>query len=216
MLKAIILDFDGTIADTLPLSVESIRRTAEPILGKALPDDDIRATFGPSEEGSIRALCPENRVPEALEAQFQHYKELHKAYCAAPFPGMKKLIEWLRSKGIIVAVVTGKGAGNFGISMELFGTAELFDLVETGHPTKVIKVEAITRVMRHFGLAADECLYVGDAASDIANARLAGVKAVGAAWAPDTDADALRRENPYQLFFTVDDFRGFLERAIQN
>ena len=59
MLKAVIFDFDGTVCDTLPLCIAAFRKSIEPLAGRRFSDQEITATFGPSEEGTIRALIPE-------------------------------------------------------------------------------------------------------------------------------------------------------------
>ena len=58
MFKGIIFDLDGTIANTLPLCIEAFRKSIEPLANRALSDEEIIATFGPSEEGTIMALAP--------------------------------------------------------------------------------------------------------------------------------------------------------------
>ena len=59
MIRAVVFDFDGTIADTLPLCIAAFRQAVEPHAGRRVSDEEIIATFGPSEEGTIRALIPE-------------------------------------------------------------------------------------------------------------------------------------------------------------
>ena len=51
-----IFDFDGTLADTLPLGFESLRMAIYASLGQVMSDDEIRAYFGPSEEVIIRGI----------------------------------------------------------------------------------------------------------------------------------------------------------------
>ena len=47
MFKAVVFDFDGTIANTLPICFNAFRRVTEPIVGK-MTDSEIRAKyFGP-------------------------------------------------------------------------------------------------------------------------------------------------------------------------
>lgn len=58
MIKCVIFDMDGTLADTLPLCIESFRRSIEKLSGKILTDREIIETFGPSEEGVVKKLFP--------------------------------------------------------------------------------------------------------------------------------------------------------------
>ena len=58
--KAVIFDIDGTLANTIPLIINAYRKAVEPIINKPLSDDEITATFGPDEEGSIKSIAPDN------------------------------------------------------------------------------------------------------------------------------------------------------------
>ena len=57
-IKAVIFDIDGTLANTIPLIIKAYRQAVEPLVHRSLTDDEIVATFGPSEEGSVRAMVP--------------------------------------------------------------------------------------------------------------------------------------------------------------
>ena len=47
MIKALIFDFDGTIANTLPACFNAFKRTVEPVLGKEMSLQEIRSYVGP-------------------------------------------------------------------------------------------------------------------------------------------------------------------------
>lgn len=99
MIKCVIFDMDGTLADTLPLCIESFRRSIEKLSGKILTDREIIETFGPSEEGVVKKLLPGN-YKEGLELYLQYYKELHGIMCPRPFDGIIPLLKWLKSQSI--------------------------------------------------------------------------------------------------------------------
>jgi len=56
MIKAMIFDLDGTIGNTLPLCIKAFRETIETFMKRKISDEEIIATFGPSEEGTIYSL----------------------------------------------------------------------------------------------------------------------------------------------------------------
>lgn len=134
--------------------------------------------------------------------------------CPSPFDGIPELLEWLRACGIIIALVTGKGRRSCSISLEQYGIARFFDLVETGSPEGPCKPEGIRAVLDRFLLKPEEAIYVGDTASDVASARSAGVPAVAAAWAETADRETLRRAGADQLFPTIPAFREWLENSL--
>ena len=59
MLKAVLFDFDGTVGNTLPLCIAAFQKAITPLAGRSFSEREIVATFGPSEEGTIRALIPQ-------------------------------------------------------------------------------------------------------------------------------------------------------------
>jgi phosphoglycolate phosphatase-like HAD superfamily hydrolase len=74
--KTIIFDLDGTIADTLPLCIAAFKKSVELLLQSTISEEEIIATFGPSEEGTIRRLIPQHEE-EGVKAYLKNYEELH-------------------------------------------------------------------------------------------------------------------------------------------
>ena len=58
MKKYIIWDFDGTIANTNNIIIESWQATFRKYLGRELPVKDIEATFGETLKDTIPKLIP--------------------------------------------------------------------------------------------------------------------------------------------------------------
>ncbi|MDP0498263.1 MAG: HAD family hydrolase [Verrucomicrobiota bacterium JB024] len=207
-MKNILFDFDGTLADTLPLCISAFRRAIEPLCGRALSDTDIIETFGPSEEGTIAALLPGNEA-QGVERYLEHYAALH-AQWPEPFPGIVELLDYLTRQGAFLGLVTGKGARSAVLSLERYGIEQYFRTVKTGSPAGPVKDEKIAEIIEEFGLDRDETLYVGDIPSDITASRACSIRAVSAAWAPTADVEALRALEPDYLFTRLEDFYSFM------
>jgi len=212
-LHGVIFDLDGTLADTLPLAITAFRRAIEPLTGRTLTDAEIIATFGPSEEGMIRALAPAH-YDAALADYLRHYEALHDMV-SEPFPDMRELLADLTARGVRVGLVTGKGAESAWLSLRRLGLEDVFEAVETGDPTGPRKAEGIRRILAGWGMPPAEAVYVGDAPSDVAAAREAGVAVVGAAWAETTDRDLLVAEKPDALLVTVGELKDWLISRVQ-
>ncbi|MXV17319.1 HAD family hydrolase [Hufsiella ginkgonis] len=211
-IKAILFDFDGTLANTLPLCIDAFRLSIEPLAGRAISNREIIATFGPSEEGTIRALVPDH-YDEGVNSYLHHYERLH-AQCTDIFPGMRDILQDLRNKGIRVGMVTGKGARSLRITFGKMDLEKHFDVVETGSPEGVVKGKAITSILERWGdIAKDEVIYVGDAPSDIIACREAGIPIIAAAWAETSEPGALLKLSPDKIFYSIPEFKQWIDTA---
>ena len=212
MIKAVIFDLDGTIADTLPLCIAAFKKSIEPLLEKTISEEEIVATFGPSEEGTIRRLIP-MQEEVGVASYLKHYEALHYT-CPAPFSGIRELLSMLKEKGVPLAMVTGKGIHSTRLSLAQFGLAVFFEVLETGSPEGPNKTAGIRSVLKRLGVTAAESLYVGDAVSDIRYCKEIGIPIVAAAWAGTADEKALRAMEPEQLFGSVGAFRQWIEDKV--
>src|SRR4051794_28196669 len=105
-LRAVIFDVDGTLADTISLCVQAFRQALEPQLHRQLSDEEIKAAFGPDEEGTIKSFNPPD-VKKATDDFVRYYESLHEEMCPKTFDGIKDLLSTLKSKGVHLAVATG-------------------------------------------------------------------------------------------------------------
>ncbi|MGV3560631.1 HAD family hydrolase [Larkinella arboricola] len=214
MLKAVILDFDGTLADTLPLCIKAFRMAIEPHLSRTLSDEEIIATFGPSEEGTIKVLIPD-QFDEGLAAYHEHYVAFH-SEVPTLFEGVEELLAFLKQRNVRLALVTGKALKSALISLDFYQIRDCFEQIGHGDLTKGHKAKNIRRILNEWNLTPDEVVYVGDAPSDITACREAGVPIVSAAWAATAEPDLLRSMEPDALLFSVSDLRHWLEAKLAN
>ena len=212
-IKAVIFDLDGTLANTLPLCIEAFRKSIEPLVNRSIPDDEIIATFGPSEEGTIMALAP-GYYDQGVADYLHFYQNLHHM-CPAPFEGINELLDTLKNKGVRIAMVTGKGKHSTDISLKHFGLTHLFEFIETGAPGGARKAEGIEIIARSFGdIKKEEMIYIGDAPSDIIASKKNGIAVVAAAWAGTAEPEKLKALQPDEIFYTVEDFTSWLYTKI--
>jgi phosphoglycolate phosphatase-like HAD superfamily hydrolase len=213
MIKGIIFDLDGTLANTLPLCIAAFRKSVEPLAGRALSDEEIIATFGPSEEGTIRLLLPDH-YEQGITSYLHYYASLH-GMCPEPFPGIPELLNLLQEKGVRIGMVTGKGQHSTVISLGRFSLRPFFELVETGSSAGPVKAEGIAAILSRWkDLDKQQVLYVGDAPGDVVASRKAGVAVAGAAWAETAEPWKLQAAQPDEIFYRIEDFRAWiLERV---
>lgn len=212
-IKAVIFDLDGTLAGTLPLCIKAFRSSIEPLIGRSLSDAEIISTFGPSEEGTIMALAPDH-YEKGISAYLEYYNDLHDM-CPTPFDGIKELLQTLKSKGIRIAMVTGKGEHSTAISLKYFGLQNFFEITETGSPKGARKAEGIQLVLDELkDVEKEEVIYVGDATSDIIACKKVGIPVIAAAWADTAEPAKLNELEPNHIFYNVTDFSKWLFNII--
>ena len=212
-IKAVIFDLDGTLANTLPLCIQSFRQSVEPLINRSISDAEIIATFGPSEEGTIMALAP-NHYDKGVSDYLHYYEQLH-YMCPVPFDGMKEILQTLKNRGVRIAMVTGKGKHSTDISLRHFELNHFFEMIETGSPEGARKAEGIQIILDGLtDIKKDEVIYVGDAPSDITASRKVGIPIIAAAWADTSEPEKLQEMQPDILFYTIKDFEDWLLNRI--
>ncbi|HLB00453.1 MAG TPA: HAD-IA family hydrolase [Bacteroidota bacterium] len=210
-ISTVIFDLDGTLADTSRLIFASFRHVARTYTGKLYTDREILALFGPTEEVAIANLVGGDRAEEAVEEFHRFYAASH-AELARGHEGIGEALSFLKSRGVLLALFTGKGKRTTLVTLARLGYSGFFDLLVTGDDVKRHKPSAdgIRKVLETWRLEPDEALMVGDSPADIIAAREAGMKVVSVLW----DAFAQHttpRPEPDFSFSSVRDFSEFLE-----
>jgi phosphoglycolate phosphatase-like HAD superfamily hydrolase len=212
LVRGILFDLDGTLADTLPVSFAAFRAVLRAATGRTLTNAEILGRFGPSERGVFAGLLPERHVDAAYVAFLERYRREHRR-CRRPFDGIVGALEELRTAGMRMAVVTGKGPDSAAISLDTLGLTPYFEFVEAGSDEGAAKPACMRRVLDAWGLPASEAVAIGDSPSDARAAAEAGVAAFGAAWAPHVVPERLRSAGVAELFHRVDEWTSWLRRA---
>ena len=205
MIQGIIFDFDGTLADTLPLCIRAFRSSIEPRLGRSVSDAEIIATFGPSERGTIKALIPQ-AYEEGVAAYLEHYEQYHADYPDL-FPGIQTLLGKLQQRNVRLVLVTGKGEQSALMSLAFYQLTPYFSAFGHGDLSTNSKTGNINRIVTDWQVRPEDVWYVGDAPSDILACRQAGVPIAAAAWASTAEPEQLAELKPDALFASIDAFQ---------
>lgn len=210
-LRAVIFDMDGTVTNTLPVAFTAIRNTLREFTGRVYTDREIMGMFGPNEEGICRRMVPD-RWEECYRMLVDRYEKAHHL-CTEPVPGIIGVLEMLKSKGVKLGIITGKGRETAEISLRYTGVAPYFDAIETGSVKGVVKAGAITEMLTAWGISKDEAAYVGDSPYDIRSAIEAGVLPIGAAWLDTADSRELADAGAEIVFTSVADFANWCKET---
>jgi pyrophosphatase PpaX len=199
-MRTILFDFDGTVADTLPLIFSAFRSTFQQFLHRHYTDEEIVAMFGPTETGILQAMIPADQAEAALDHFFRVYAEEHRRVQNPAEIAL--MLDRLREAGIVMGIVTGKGRRSADISLRAWGLARYFDVVITGDDVSKPKPdpEGILAAMERLGARAEQTLYVGDSDADVLAGRAANLITVGVDWLPVTQKAGRFQPEPDYLF----------------
>ncbi len=213
-LKGIIFDLDGTLADTLPVCIESYTRVFRKHLRREFTPEEILDMFGLPEEGILAKWVPQD-PKAALNDYLTEYAALHSAI-KEPFPGILAVLQQLQACGLRLGMVTGKGPESAAISLERLGLQPYVDPVVTGDFTRPSKPKGIHEVLAAWGMAPHNAAYLGDTPYDMQSALEAGVKPLGAAWAKTATVHNGHKDSKVKVFESVTDFQTWVETQIEN
>jgi len=186
----VVLDLDGTIAETRYAIAHALNRALADLGRDALDVDTVLGFVGDGAPLLVaRALAVGGREASAVEREAV-LQSFVTAYDDAPlyrtelYPGVRETIEALRRHSVPCAVLTNKpGALARRVVGEL-GATELFETVLGGGdvPAKKPDPAALLELCARWDVEPSRALMVGDSAVDIDTARAAGTAAVGVLW----------------------------------
>lgn len=212
MIKMVAFDFDGTIADTIPMCIEAFKKAISPYAGHKLTSQEILQTFGLNEIGMVKAVVKDN-WKLALEDFYFYYEEMHNS-CKEPFPEVCDLIKYLKEKNVMVALITGKGQKSCDISLKKLGIENYFSDIMVGDEIRLNKAESILKLLKKYSIKNDEFYYVGDALSDVTACREVSVICLSAVWAGNAHLEELKKINPTYIFNNISSLKNFLESKL--
>jgi phosphoglycolate phosphatase len=182
--RAVLFDLDGTLSDSLPDIAWALNEAREMHGLPSATEAEVRPWVGGGAEvlvvrsvGAKEASDP--RVAPLL-ADFLAVYEAHASDRSVLYPGVRELLEFLRSRGVKIAVTTNKPAGACEALLQGLGIAAFFDAVVTPESSGLRKPDPrfLEAALRRLGVAAKDALVVGDGTQDVQAAKAAGIPCV--------------------------------------
>ncbi|CAH0343984.1 Phosphoglycolate phosphatase [Bacillus sp. CECT 9360] len=210
VIKAIIFDFDGTIADTLPICYYAFQSVFKEFDNKELSSDEIKEMFGPSETGIIRENLANENKDEAIELFYKKYLESHSL--VKQNEEMDELLQLLKDEGIKLGIVTGKSRRSLDISLQALKLEGFFDVMITGDDVVSPKPdpEGVNKALTRLGIQKDEAIFIGDSDADIHAGLQANVYTIGVQWLPEYQTAEFTVQ-PNFTFTSIADFIKYLK-----
>jgi len=204
-MKAVIFDFDGTIADSLPGIVnlyESVRKKGH---------KHTAADIEKMRNLSMYQIAVAMKIPKwkivilAIwgRRMFKNHMRTIRVY-----PGMAELIEELKNKGVKLFVVSTNNTANVTKYLTKHGLIDQFDNVYGG-ASFLGKARAMRKAVVENNVKATDVWCVGDERIDIHSARKAGLKIVSVSWGYSS-RDGLQALGPDAIVDTMPELRKIL------
>lgn len=179
--KAIIYDIDGTLLNTLDQNMYPLMQIIKEELGEDWTFDQV-VRFN-AQPGMLTLAQLGIQDVDTVYARWVRYVNEYGPGATA-YEGVPQLLDAVREKGIIQAIVSSKRHPQYRIDMGRSGldrymeTAVLCEDTEKHKPDP----EPLHECLRRLGLTAADAIYVGDARSDLQAAQNAGMDFAYAKW----------------------------------
>jgi pyrophosphatase PpaX len=210
--RAVLFDLDGTLIDSVPLIVESMRfafagRRRAPTVAEWV------ALIGTPLDGMIREWAEDEADLAELKARYKRHQSEHHDAMVSAFAGVPELLELLAARGTALAVVTSKLEVSARRSLSFLGLDRHFGAVVGLESTSRHKPdpEPVLHALALVGAAAPEAAFVGDSPHDVAAGNAAGVATVAGLWGPFA-REAFASARPSAFAATVGEVLGTLDR----
>ncbi|MEH7238014.1 HAD family hydrolase [Bacillus sp. JJ1562] len=185
-MKAIIFDFDGTLADTLPVCFYAFQAVFKEFDNTEVTPDEIKAMFGPSETGIIRENLNDSNHDKAIELYYEKYSEKHQDLVLEN-KEINDLLLLLKREGYKLGIVTGKASRSLLISLDCLNMNDIFDVIITGDDVTIPKPhpEGINKALAQLNIKNTDAIFLGDSDADILAGKQANVHTIGVQWLPN-------------------------------
>lgn len=206
---------DGTVTQTNQLIFESFNHIAEKYINKRLTPQEIINLFGPPEEECIETMVGSQYLEPAMSDYYRFYRAEHNRL-ASIYPGTVDILEFLKSKNIVVGLFTGKGRRTTDITLEECGIRKYFDVTITGDDVDEYKPsgDGIRKIMQKFSMQSPDVLMVGDSVADFKASRETGVDIASVVWDSYSKEEVLNLPSEYH-FYDVKEFFHWLKTIYQ-
>jgi pyrophosphatase PpaX len=209
--ETVLFDLDGTVIDSGPIIVASMRHAARTVLGRDVEEEVLTAAVGGPGLVAQMRLLDEERVDELVRVYREHNEPLHSELQACD--GILDLLADLKAQGRRLGIVTAKRRVTVELAFQVLPELEpLFDVVVGADETERHKPhpDPILHALDELGATAATAAYVGDSPFDIAAAKAAGVFAIAVTWGGIHGEQRLAAEAPDAIVHTAKELRGVL------
>jgi len=183
MIKAVLFDFDGTLADTAPDLGNALNRQRMDRGMSSLPIDLIQTKASSGTRGLLGLgfqIKPGDPDYEEMCNEFLNFYEEHLYQDTILFPGVTELLEEIESRSLLWGIVTNKARRFTDPLLDQLGLTTRAACVICGGDTANFKPhpEPLLAAINILNVAPTECIYLGDDIRDVEASLAAGIEPI--------------------------------------
>lgn len=189
--KLVMFDLDGTLIDSVPELADATDQMLQQLGRAPAGMDKVRDWVGNGAPILVRRALADNYDHQAISAEqeaealaifMQAYGNVDNQ--TTLYPGALECLSLLQKLGIKIAMVTNKPERFLPGLLVGTNMAQYFDWVVGGDTLPQSKPDpaGLLWVMQQAGVAAEQCLFVGDSKNDVQAAHAAQVACVGVSY----------------------------------
>lgn len=210
-IKAVILDFDGTMGDTQDLIVRTMQQTIQQLGLPSRTDEQCAAMIGLPLKHTFTTLIEmsEEMGERCAELYRRLFNENNVPGAVPVFPNVLDTVRTLHERGLILTIASARRRDTLVEFLESMNLMQYIPYVISASDIENAKPapDMVLKTLEDYHLSADEAIVVGDTKYDIEMAHRAGVKAVGVTYGNGT-VEELRA---YGAEYIIDDFAQLLD-----
>ncbi len=193
MTRLVILDFDGTLADTQPLIVSTLHRTLAELGLPPRTDAECRSIIGlPLKECFVRLSSVDDATAERCAEVYRRiFDEDNHPGVVTLFPHVLETLTEMHSRSLQLAICSSRGRPTLDGFVRTFQLEDYVNMIVSANDVEHHKPhpEPVLLILKQLGVHAGEALVVGDASYDIMMGRNAGCRTCGVTYGNQCAAD---------------------------
>ena len=211
VMKLIILDFDGTLADTRELIVKTMQQTIGALDLEARTDEECAAMIGLPLKQAFMNLIPmsDDAGNRCAETYRRLFNENNAVYKVPAFPHVLDTLHTLSEQGYTLTIASSRSNRSLMEFVHDMGLETIIPYVLGADDVIHAKPhpEPVLMTLRKYGCKPEEAIVVGDSKYDIEMGRNAGVKTCGVTYGNGTRQELEDAGANY----LIDDFKALMD-----
>lgn len=180
MIKAVLFDFDGTLADTAPDLGHALNRQRIMRGLSALPIEQIRPIASAGSRGLLGLgfnIKSGDHGYEQMREEFLNFYTERLCHDTQLFPGISELLQQLKLRGLPWGIVTNKPARFTRPLLQILGLDQQTACVVCGDEVSRTKPhpESLLKASDQINSLPQDCIYLGDDMRDVQASLAAGM-----------------------------------------